>query len=217
VLHNPSLWTLIVLVGAFGLLLDTALRSWRFPGRVDDWGWFTGSPAPAILPHPIGPEPVRPYTGDGATRRELVLYEWRGDYLELPAPRVEQCDARELGATEEWSPIAEVAGAGRSLEDWLSERLQQYDDALHRIESALRMPDGSVWHAPMSAPWPYIPLTTDNNLQQFIDGSQQLHAYRELRIGGTGEFTARDHMDLEERLFAESRERAAEAWRATVV
>lgn len=103
----------------------------------------------------------------------------------------------EAGATEDWSPIAEVAEAGRSLEDWLSERLQRFDEALHWIDNAPRAIDGTAWHPPMVLPPAQYLLTTGEHFEQFVSGSQKLHAYRELRIGATGEFTTRQHMELE--------------------
>lgn len=194
-LHDPNLWVVLVLVGAFGLLADTAWRSWHFAGRVADSGWFVGAPAPMRSPWPIGPrmmtvrEPWRdlvdwPSTGDGHMRNHRVA-------AALAPPPVAPVET--AGATEEWSPIAAVTSAGRSGEDRWSERLQAYDAALRWIDAAPRMEDGTPCYAAVG-------LNTAGQLEMLIAGSQQLHAYRELRIGDTGNFTARDHMELEQLL-----------------
>jgi hypothetical protein len=206
ILQEPGLWNGMIIIGVLVLLGESAWRSWTLEGRVDDPARLFPRPAPARLAYAFGPALppgwLRPMTGDGYTTRRNVQIEYldEPEIQELLQHGLEQITA-ELnagqGATEEWSPIAEQVTAGRSLEDWWSERLQAYDAALKRIDSDQRLPDGSVWHPPMAHAWPYHTLTTEENLRQFVDDSQRLHAYRELRIGHTGEFTTRQHMELE--------------------
>lgn len=191
--HSPALWAAIVLVGIFGLLGDTAWRSWRLPGQPIMGG-------PVFLARSV---PV--VTGDGHTlwsagvqvdytplaSPPVVLADWSprgGDFLEL-APAVPE--RTEAGATEDWSPIAEVAEAGRSLEDWLSERLQQFDEALRWIDQVPRRADGVGAFVLADG------RSTAEELKAFVASSQRLHAYRELRIGQTGDYTTREHMELE--------------------
>jgi hypothetical protein len=185
-LHNPGLWNSMVIIGLLVLLGDAAWRSWTLEGRVDDPARLFPRSAPARLAFAFGPlEPAR--TGDGYRGRPVVV----------------TIDPVHAGATEEWSPAGEVAAAGQSIEDWWSERLQAYDDALRAIDSDLRDSDGGRWHPPLAADEARRLATTDDELERFIGGSQRLHAYRELRVGSTGEFTAREHMQLEALLGAE--------------
>lgn len=252
--HSPALWAAIVLIGAFGLLGDTAWRSWIFPGRVEDPAVMFARPAPPRARWPLGPEEPprrdpfaptlagRPWAGPGSYTLmaragvdveyqhegvPVIVAEWSargGDFMELydmPAVRKIIRDAQQhgglrevygpaledlpepavpertaAGATEDWSPIAEVAEAGRSLEDWLSERLQQFDEALRWIDQVPRRADG-VGAFVLAAG-----RSTAEELEAFVAGSMRLHAYRELRVGSTGSYGPREHMELEALLSA---------------
>jgi hypothetical protein len=158
-----------------------------------------------------------PRTGDGHMRNhrvaaaltqgaaeliaEVETYSWSAPGpLELEIDELSESWApsaplETAGATEEWSPMAEIVDAGRSGEDWWSERLQAYDAALRWIDAAPRLEDGTPSYAAAG-------LNTAQQLDVLIAGSQQLHAYRELRIGDTGSFSRRDHMELEQLLAA---------------
>lgn len=156
ILHAPGLWALIVLIGVAGLAADAAWRSWRF-----------GYPIGDALGVPV-------VTGNGQTR-------WTAP-IDAEYTRVEPPPGAHVGATEAWSPTGEVAGAGRSLEDWLSERLQAYDEQLRRIESMPRLPDGRGAYAVLGR-------TTAEELAAFVAGSQRLGAYRSFVLETTGGFS----------------------------
>jgi hypothetical protein len=191
-LHAPELWALIVLIGVIGLGSDAAWRSWTFEGRVADPSELYPRRAPHRLIYAYGPAAPPPWrTGNGwgaPCRHQIEPVFLAGE----PTPA-----RTDEGATADWSPVAEVAAAGQSLEDWWSERLQRYDEALRRIDSVQRLADGTPWHPPMALRSLAVAQTTDDSFEIFVAGSQRLHAYRELRIGATGEFSARDHMQLE--------------------
>jgi hypothetical protein len=191
-LHSPGLWLGIVTIGVLVLLGDTAWRSWTFQGRVADPSELyprRARPRASYAFGPHAPTLARGPVAGGAARVPRARSGIVPVYMDAAAPHV--------GATADWSPVGEVAAAGQSLEDWWSERLQQYDGALKRIDEAPRLVDGSAWHPPMVAPWPYYALTTAEHLEQFVQGSMRLHAYREMRVGSTGEFTPREAMALE--------------------
>lgn len=96
----------------------------------------------------------------------------RGDEHAKPAEHV--------GATAGWSPLDETEAAGESLEGWWSRRLQEYDEALARIDAMPRRADGA-------GAFVILGQTTAESLASLVEGSQHLHAYRMLRIGMTGE------------------------------
>lgn len=92
-------------------------------------------------------------------------------------------DPVHVGATEEWSPLAEHAAADEArlplddVDEWLAERLRRFEHELSRIESrTVSLIKGEQCR------------TVDDELQAFVDGSQRLGAYRRLRIGDTGEY-----------------------------
>lgn len=182
-LHDPGLWNGMIIIGILALLADCAWRSWTLEGRVDDPARLWPRPAPARLAYAFGPMPVPaaigPTLGDGYTRIMAAI----------SLDTAEQAnDGR--GATEKWSPIAEQVTAGRSLEDWWSERLQEYDAALKRIDAAPRLPDGT-------GAFVILGNNVAEELDLFVSGSMRLKAYRSMRLEHTGEFTKRQHMQLE--------------------
>lgn len=191
-LHDPGLWNGMIIVGVLVLLGESAWRSWHLEGRVDDPARLWPRAAPARLAYAFGPA-EGPRAG-GAYRfagaaASVQLDVSRGAFEAAGRYPVDaENDGR--GATEEWSPAAEQVTAGRSLEDWWSERLQAYDAALKWIDTAPRLPDGT-------GAFVVLGNTVTEELDLFVSRSQRLHAYRELRIGQTGEFTARQHMELE--------------------
>ncbi len=193
-LHSPDLWLSMVTIGVLVLLGDTAWRSWTFEGRVADPSELYPRRARPRAPYAFGPHAptlARGPVAGGAARVPRARSGIVPVYMEAPSGEAY------AGATVDWSPADEVSAAGQSLEDWWSGRLQQYYEALKRIDNAPRLPDGSVWHPPMVAPWPYYALTTGESLEQFVAGSQRLHAYRAMRVGATGEFSPREAMELE--------------------
>lgn len=184
---------LIMWAGVLGLAVETLWRSWHFPGRVADPSELFARKASPRLAYAFGPAAPpwmleQPYAGFSPGAAAVTL-EYAG-----PDPVPANDGA---GATAEWSPLAEVAAVGQSLEDWWSERLQEYDAALKRIDEALRDIEGHVWHPPMASSWPYCVMTTAENAAQFVAGSQRLPAYRALRLAHTGEFSPREAMQLE--------------------
>jgi hypothetical protein len=185
-LHNPGLWNSMIIVGVLVLLGESAWRSWHLEGRVDDPARLWPRPAPARLAYAFGPA-EGPRAGS-AYRFAVAAAAVRLDTSHGALEAVAENDGR--GATEEWSPAAEQVTAGRSLEDWWSERLQAYDAALKWIDTAPRLPDGT-------GAFVVLGNTVAEELDLFVSRSQRLHAYRELRIGQTGEFTTRQHMELE--------------------
>lgn len=222
---HPAPWLLIALGAAAFLLADAAVRSWRFPGRVDDASWFCPRPAPTLSHWPIGPAagPCAAGRGEGCehgpwlrcgrpldgphTPRHRAGAPRTGDgfagstaiviasWHDVPAPR----EFRE-GATLDWSPAAEVEAAGESLDAWWAERLGQFDDAWLSIEMALRLQDGQAWHPPMA--WTDEACTTETELRRFSDASMHMRAYRALQLDATGGYGPREHMQLEALLAA---------------
>lgn len=93
------------------------------------------------------------------------------------------------GATEGWSPLQEAEAVERTAlpgddtEGWWAERLRQFEHRLSVIDSAERTASGRRIEVVRG-----YGRTVDDELQAFVDRSQQLHAYRLLRIGGTGEY-----------------------------
>lgn len=168
------------------LLYDTAMRSWRFAGRVDDPAVLHARPAPAVGRHRLGPavpsrrlvdDPVRGWTVDESGLAELVEHK---------------------GATADWSPKREVAAVERralpldDVDEWLAERTRQYEHALSRIGCrAVSLVKGEVQ------------ATLDETLRRFQQGSMALHAYRMLILDSTGSYGPREHMELEALLLAE--------------
>lgn len=192
-LHSPALWALIVLVGVIGLGADLAWSSWTFPGRVEDPARLWPRPAPARQPFAVGPSlppgwrPL-PQTGDGWRYASLPIY------MDEPTPAAPP-ENDGLGATAQWSPIAEVESGGRSLEDWWSERLQEFDDALKWIDTVPRLPDGT-------GAFVVLGDNVCQELESFVSGSMRLGAYRALRLEHTGEFSAADRRELASALAA---------------
>lgn len=94
------------------------------------------------------------------------------------------------GATEGWSPLQEAEAVERTAlpgddtEGWWAERLRQFEHRLSVIDSAERTAEGRRIEVVRG-----YGRTVDDELQAFVDGSQQLHAYRLLRIGDTGEMS----------------------------
>lgn len=111
------------------LLYDTAVRSWRMAGRVDDPARMFARPAPAVGRHRIGPavpsrrlddDPVRGWTYDDDGLVELT----------------------HRGATEGWSPLQEVEAVERTalpLDD-----VDEYLADLDRRFAAILVPDPAV-------------------------------------------------------------------------
>jgi hypothetical protein len=193
------------------MLAEVALRSWRRPERFDSsWGWTW--PAPTRELHWIGPEPPAlpavAVAGPGWVRWGSGEVKW---LVEAGAPEpgmVPPVSPRgeafwdgmpvwvgpvHIGATEDWSPIAAGAAAERGMlplddvDEWLAARLREFDGALARIDTrpCVTLIRGDRFR------------TVDEELERFVDGSQQLHAYREWRIGQTGGYGPREHMQLE--------------------
>lgn len=176
---SPAPWFLMAVAAAVILAADAAVRSWRFPGRVDDPSWMWPRPAPVRSPWPLGPS--RPPLGRVAA--ELARARWVDlteptQQLPVVLPRPNE------GATLDWSPLAEHAAvdAGRlpldDVDEWLAVRLSAFDSALLAIDRAERVTllRGDAFR------------TVDEEFALLVDGSQQLHAYREWRIGATGEY-----------------------------
>ncbi len=208
------------------LLADTAVRSWRSPERVADPSYIWPRPAPVVSEQLIGPRlpsgsfsphpmflvgaraaAVRPaldvdalresYRGIAGDRYERLR---AGDWNDLDAEPEDvvtiKLDNRTAiftpGATLDWSPIAEqVAAEARRLplddvDEWLAERVREFEHALSRIECR-RV--SLVRGEPQA--------TLDEQIARFVEGSQQLHEYRMFRIGETGGYGPREHMQLE--------------------
>jgi hypothetical protein len=208
-----QVYFLIALAAVLVLLADTAVRSWHSPERVADPSYMWPRPAPARANYFIGPRlpggsfrmpeaGLRLAWGNGGSffqdtemhpAPELDTAALRDGYRLLADDRVHamingrdprplSVDPVHLGATEEWSPMAEheAATAARlpldDVDEWLAERTRQYEHELSRIGCrTVSLVKGEVCR------------TVDDELQAFVDGSQQLHAYREMRIGNTQE------------------------------
>jgi hypothetical protein len=191
---GPFGWIYLALLG--WALTEIALLSWKRPERLDSsWGWTW--PAPTRELHWIGPEPPRlpevAVAGPGWIRWNTGEVTW----LDAPTPAPVTVDPVHIGATADWSPrhAAAEAEAGMlpldDVDEWLAGRLREYEHALSRIEcrtvSLVRgEPQRTLWQ----------------ELDAFVAGSQQLHAYRDLRIGATGGYGPREHMQLEALLSA---------------
>lgn len=86
------------------------------------------------------------------------------------------------GASLDWSPAAEVAEVEAArlplddVDEWLAERLRTFEHALLMIDCRTVWLDRGLQQRTML-----------DELDAFVAGSQQLHAYREMRIGNTAE------------------------------
>lgn len=173
-------WTIALLAW---VMIEIDLRMWGHPARVR-----------ALLPSgPVaGPLRLERPTGVVYMNTPYVAPP-AGPWLELelaPAPE-------HVGATEDWSPRHAAAEAELGMlplddvDEWLATRACEYEHALSRIGCrTVSLVRGETQ------------CTVDEELAAFVDGSQMLHAYRELRIGSTGEFTPRQAMQLEALLAA---------------
>lgn len=220
ILDIPAqVWFLAAFAAVMALLADTAVRSWRSPERVADPSTMWARPAPVRAPAPLGP---RLQNGSMTVPWPGMRYAWGpgGAYFEDHAPwtaftraeaveprpivivnddglsywaRVEGGEVEHEGASLDWSPIAEhkAAAAARlpldDVDEWLAARLSDFDHTLAMIDSRplVSLVRGGVYR------------TVDDELAAFVDGSQQLHAYRIMRIGQTGEYRMIDAARVE--------------------
>jgi hypothetical protein len=212
-----QVYFLVAGAAVLALLADTAMRSWHSPERVADPAFMWPRPAPARADYVIGPrlpggefrmpEPgLRLGWGPGGSFFEDV------EMHPVPRPPVaivpdagaafwSQADDRPAevsitldntsgvftpheGASWDWSPLAEHAAADEArlplddVDEWLAERVRRFEHELSRIEArTVSLVKGERCR------------TLDDELQAFVDGSQQLGAYRRLRIGDTGEMS----------------------------
>lgn len=185
------------------LLYDTAARSWRMPGRVDEPSRMFARPAPAVGRHRVGPAVPSRRLDDDSVQAWFAAPP-APDMVREISPRGEPYWIAEqltrpqfTGATEGWSPLQEVQAAERvalpldDADEWLAERTRSFEHALSRIGAR------RVWLIKG------IPQRTlDDELRAFQQGSMALHAYRAMILDGTGEFTTRQHMQLEALLAA---------------
>lgn len=191
VLSIPAqVYFLIAFAAGAVLLADTAVRSWRSPERVADPSWMWSRPAPIRAEYVIGPR--------------LPSGSFRLPEVRPPAPVAElheggrvpvTIDPVHVGATEAWSPLAEIGtedteheGLPLSLDEdtrvWLAERLAQYDAAIAEIETARRREDGAPALVTEQG------RTFDDELSAFQRASFALPAYRRRWVGSiedTGE------------------------------
>lgn len=183
---GPFGWIYIALIG--WTLTELALLSWRRPERMTS-GWSWSWPAPTRELHWIGPEPPSPPTvavaGPGWVRWTSGEVKWL------------VVDPVHVGATEDWSPrhAAAEAEAGMlpldDVDEWLAGRLKAYEHELSRISSRKLWLIKSV-----------DPITLDEELERFRQGSMALHEYRSMILDSTGGYTAREAMQLEAMLAA---------------
>lgn len=191
---NPLTIPVIFLACAVvAMAVDILVRLWRFPGRVEDPSWFWHRPAPVRSDVPIGPR-----LPDGSFR----LPEWFGERIPYDPDPFDAEVLRESyrlladdrvraminsGATEDWSPIAEVEAAEQKMQplddvdEWLAARLSTYDHALSLIEAT-------------------VGRDADDELHRFQTGTMRLQAYRDNVLTRTGEFTPEDMAELDRRL-----------------
>jgi hypothetical protein len=211
ILEIPEqVWFLAAFGALMVLLADTAVRSWHSPERVADPAFMWPRPAPARSDVPIGP---RLPSGSFRMPEAGLRLGWGpgGSFFEdtavYPVPRplvvvppagsafwsAPESVSKHEGATEGWSPLQEAEAVERTAlpgddtEGWWAERLRQFEHRLSVIDSAERTADGRRIEVVRG-----YGRTVDDELQAFVDGSQQLHAYRLLRIGDTGEMTRAD-------------------------
>lgn len=199
-------------------LADTAWRSWRIPGRVDDPSTLHARPAPAVGRHRVGPPaPSRRLDNDDvqswlAETESFDSNELRESYRLLADDRVhDMINGRGAwaGATEGWSPLQEAAAVERTAlplddaDEWLAERLRAYEHELSRISACRRGANGerARWDALVEdSNGEY--RTLDDELRAFQQGSMALHAYRSMILDSTGGYGPREHMELEALLAA---------------
>lgn len=121
---TPLLFLLAAAAGIV-LLADAAVRSWNFPGRVDDPGWFWARPAPSRSPWPIGP--LRP-----PLRRELAESA-RARWTDLTVP-----------AAGDSSRVHNCNDASQCTDTWTRNRNHPSLQSGHDVADALQSGVGSL-------------------------------------------------------------------------
>jgi hypothetical protein len=181
------------------VLLELGLKAWRAPWRIV--GLLPGGMV-GTLPVRIEPGEIVWQAAAGPPESGMVpmISSNGAPYwyaAELLRPVV---DPVHVGATEEWSPIAEAAAAtaGRlpldDVDEWLAGRLRDYDHQLSRIESSPRLPDGqrASFRVLIGEEPPEGARTVTEELERFRQGSMALHEYRSMILESTGGYTMRE-------------------------
>lgn len=171
------------------VLLELGLKTWAAPWRVV--GLPTG-PMAGSLPVRLEPGEIVWQAAAGPPEPGMVPCVSPTGEAFWSAPELAVVDPVHVGATEGWSPKHAAAEAERGMlplddvDEWLATRLSAYGHALTRIGCrTVSLVKGEVQR------------TVDDELTAFVAGSQRLHAYREMRIGATGGYGPREHMQLE--------------------